>query len=129
MVKRLLSACFLLWVTGAAMAGPYEDGKAAYDRGDYATAFRLWRALAEQGNAQAQYNLGVMYYKGRGVPRDYLYVFAYRWFNLAAAQGNKQAAHSRDYIAKFMTPEQILEARYGGGVGTEGVGGANGVSH
>ena len=35
-------------------------------RGDYATALRLWRPLADQGDASAQYNLGVMYAKGRG---------------------------------------------------------------
>ncbi len=65
-------------------AGPLEDGLAAYDRGDFATAMRLWRPLAEQGNVTAQYNLGVMYAKGRGVPQDY--VQAYLWFNLAASR-------------------------------------------
>lgn len=113
-MKRLLTACFFVSMAGAVMAGPYEDGKAAYERGDYARAFRLWLPLALQGNAQAQFNVGVMYYEGRGVQRDYEYVFAYRWFNRAAAQGNEEAARSRDFIAKFMTPEQILEARYGG---------------
>jgi hypothetical protein len=39
---------------GSAMAGPAEDGQAAYQRGDYAAAMRLWRPLAEQGNARAQ---------------------------------------------------------------------------
>ncbi len=124
MLVRLLTACLLVSMAGAAMAGPYEDGKAAYERGDYATAFKLWLPLAEKGNAEAQYDIGVMYYEGRGVPRDYVYVFAYRWFNRAAAQGNSKAAHRRDFIAKFMTPEQILEARYGGGVAAEGVAGA-----
>lgn len=114
MMKRALAACLLVWMAGAAMAGPYEEGKAAYDRGDYARAFGLWLPLAEKGNAEAQYDIGVMYLKGKGVPRDYVYVFAYRWFALAAAQGNRQATHERDFIAKFMTPEQILEARYGG---------------
>ncbi len=90
MMKRLLIAGILAWKSGAAMAGPYEDGKAAYNRGDYATAFKLWLPLAEQGDATAQYNIGVMYSKGRGVPRDYVYVFAYRWFNLAAAQATRK---------------------------------------
>ncbi len=43
---------------------------AAYQRGDYATALREWRPLAEQGNAKAQYNLGFMYRYGLGVPQD-----------------------------------------------------------
>ena len=51
-------------------AMPFQDGMAAYRRGDYATAIRLWRALADQGNAAAQGNLGVMYHSGWGVPQD-----------------------------------------------------------
>jgi len=52
-------------------AGPLEDGRAAYDRGDYATALRLLRPLADQGNADAESDLGVMYDKGQGVPQDF----------------------------------------------------------
>ena len=114
MMRRLLTACLVVSMGGFVAAGPFDDGQSAYERGDYATAFRLWRPLAEHGDVEAQYNLGVMYETGRGVPRDYVYVSAYRWFDLAAAQGNREAAYNRDYIAKFMTPEQILEAKYGG---------------
>src|SRR3954468_412302 len=66
-------------------AGPIEDAGAAYSRGDYATALRLFRQLADQGRANAQYNLGVMYAKGRGVPEND--VEAVKWFRLAADQG------------------------------------------
>ncbi len=55
----------------AAGAAPYEEGVVAYASGDYATALRLWRPLAEQGEAYAQHNLGVMYRDGEGVPQDY----------------------------------------------------------
>jgi len=44
-----------------ALAGPFEDGVAAYQRGDYATALRLLQPLAEHGNADAQFNLGIIY--------------------------------------------------------------------
>jgi len=71
------------------MAGPFEDGVAAYKRGDYATALRLWRPFAEQGIAQAQSNLGVMYHKGEGIPQDY--AKAVVWFRKAAEQGIAQA--------------------------------------
>lgn len=47
----------------------YKAGKDAYDRGDYTTALREWRPLAEQGNHSAQYFLGVCYANGYGVPR------------------------------------------------------------
>ncbi len=62
---------------------------AAYQRGDHATALRLWRPLAEQGLAEAQSNLGIMYRKGRGVAQDY--AEAVKWFRLAAEQGNAEA--------------------------------------
>ena len=47
-----------------------ERGTAAYMRGDYAAALREYRPLAEQGDATAQYSLGVMYRLGRGVSQD-----------------------------------------------------------
>ena len=40
----------LLSLSGSALAGPFEDGGAAYERQDYATALRLWWPLADQGN-------------------------------------------------------------------------------
>ncbi len=64
---------------------------------------------AEQGVAQAQYNLGVMYSNGHGIPQDY--VQAHLWSNLAAAQGHKGARKNRDIIADKMTPTQIVEAQ------------------
>ena len=70
----------------------------------------FWLFLAaEQGHAQAQDNLGLMYAKGQGVLQDY--VLAHMWFNLAAAQGEKVATDLRDSLAKKMTPAQIAEAQ------------------
>ena len=48
----------------------YQKGAAAFQSGDYATALREWTPLAEQGYATAQSNLGVMYVRGQGVPKD-----------------------------------------------------------
>ena len=50
---------------------------------DYAEARKWYRLAAAQGNAEAQFNLGIMYANGHGVPQDY--VQAHKWFNLAAA--------------------------------------------
>ncbi len=86
-----LCAWFTLGVTAPAWAGFYE-GVAAYNRGDYATALREWRLLAEQGHAEAQYNLGIMYNKGRGVPQDY--AAAVGWWRKAAEQGDAAAQHN-----------------------------------
>ena len=84
---RLLKLLLLLFVcaAGPAVAGPFEDADAAFDKGDYATAMRLWRPLADQGNAAAQYNLGLMYEQGQGVPQDY--AAAVSWYRKAADQG------------------------------------------
>ena len=59
---------------------------ASYEKGDYETALREFRALAEQGNAEAQNNLGVMYRKGLVISKDY--ETAVKWYRLAAEQGN-----------------------------------------
>ena len=45
---------------GPAVAGPFEDGEAAFSKGDYATALRLWQPLAQQGDARAQNGLGAL---------------------------------------------------------------------
>ncbi len=101
----LLSLSFAIPV----LAGPLEDANAAIKRRDYPTAVRLIRPLAEQGNANAQYNLGVLYDNGLGVPQDR--VRAYMWLNLAAMQGRESAATIRDLVARLMTPVQISEAQ------------------
>jgi hypothetical protein len=52
----LLIGLMLMVSSGIVCAGPYEDARAAAERGDFATALRLWHLLAEQGNGNAQYN-------------------------------------------------------------------------
>lgn len=109
-LKHTLAAIILGLSFAAPMAaGPLEDADAALKRRDYTTAVRLNRPLAEQGDANAQYNLGVFYDNGLGVPQDK--VRAYMWFNLSAAQGRDGAAAFRDLIARRMTPAQIAEAQ------------------
>jgi len=88
-MRRLAAAVMLiisLLVSGLAIAGPSEDAKQAYDRGDYKTAYRLNKSLAERGSPVAQSNLGLMYYHSRGVSQDY--AEAMKWFRKAADQGD-----------------------------------------
>ena len=67
------------------------------------------RSKAEQGDAMAQYNLGVLYSRGWGVPQDFIQ--GHLWLSMAAAQGNKIAAQERDKVVMKMTPEEIAEAQ------------------
>ena len=64
---------------------------------------------AEQGFASVQNNLGVKYYKGEGVPQDYIQ--AHMWSNLAAEKGDELGRKNRDIIAKSMPPGDILKAQ------------------
>jgi hypothetical protein len=90
-----LCAGFTLGLTAPAWAG-FNEGVDAYNRGDYATAVREWRPLAKQGTAEAQYNLGVMYDKGRGVPQDH--AEAVQWYRKAAEQGDAGAQYNLGLI-------------------------------
>jgi TPR repeat protein len=83
----MLGAALVLWtLSGFSVAGTIEGAEAAYKRGDYASALRLFQPLAKQGNASAQSSLGFMYEYAQGVPQDY--VAAAKWHRLAAQQGN-----------------------------------------
>lgn len=70
----------------------FESALKYYKEGDYQTAFRLFKKVAEQGLAQAQFNLGLMYYKGDGVTRDAKQ--AVYWFQKAAEQGESMAQYN-----------------------------------
>ena len=73
-------------------SGDFQKGLAAYVVGDYATALREWASLAEQGDAEAQYSLGVMYSNGIGVPQDDK--TSVKWYTLAAEQGVANAQYN-----------------------------------
>jgi hypothetical protein len=83
---------------------------------NYAEAVKWYRKAAEQGFAEAQTNLGMMYFTGQGVPKDY--VLAHMWFNLATSRypasekaKRERAEKTRDIAASKMTPPQIAEAQ------------------
>jgi TPR repeat protein len=76
---------------------------------DDAAAANWTLKLAERGHASSQYGIGVRYATGWGVPQDY--VLAHKWYNLAAAAGDQDAAESRNDLASKMTAAQIAEAQ------------------
>jgi TPR repeat protein len=109
-MKRLLIAAGLLAMplTGA-LAGPWEDGMAAYNRGDYVPALQLVRPLAQQGNTKAQALLGAMYRKGQGVTKSSAHAFM--WLSMASARGNARAKVELQEMSRAMSPEELAHAR------------------
>lgn len=65
--------------------------------------------LAEQGDAKAQFNLGVIYHNGRGVTQDF--IVAHMWFSISFANGDKDAGSRRDNLAERMLPTDISKAQ------------------
>jgi TPR repeat protein len=108
MIGGLVVAVQFLGIAGAG-AGPWEDGMASYNHGDYMPAIRLFRPLAEHGNAKAQHLIGVMYHRGEGVARNSVRAFA--WFTLAAAHGDREAKAKLLEVSKTLTPEELSQAR------------------
>jgi TPR repeat protein len=64
----------------------FDDGQAAFEKGDYTAALREWNPLAEQGDADAQAGLGSIYANGLGVSEDH--AEALKWYRKAADQGD-----------------------------------------
>ena len=88
----VLAIALLVGSVSVATAQDYDKGLGAFVAGDYQTALREWRPLAEQGDADAQLGMALMYESGEGVPQDD--AEAVRWYRLAAEQGHASAQNS-----------------------------------
>ena len=103
------------WLLRAAKQGHKEalDGLLRAAEQGHKWALDWLGRTAEQGHTDAQYNLGLMYSAGRGVPQND--VEAHKWLNLAASavslEDRKRYVEERDRVAERMTPEQIDEAQ------------------
>ena len=90
----------------------YVSGRQGVPK-DSVKAAHWWRKAAEKGEARAQFFLGSAYFRGDGVPQDY--VEAYVWSNLAAARieekDRAEAINPSRLIAERMTAAQIAEAQ------------------
>lgn len=84
-VPAVFFACLM---AGVCRAG-FDQGVDAYEKGDFATAIKEWTPLATKGDEAAQFNLGVIYEKAKGVPRDNKQA-AY-WYRAAAEKGHAKA--------------------------------------
>jgi TPR repeat protein len=87
-MKKMAAAFSLgmILLADVSLAQPLAEAEEAYSRGDYTTALRLWRPLANQGTMVAEFWVGFMYGEGKGVPQDY--AEAAKWFRKAADQGD-----------------------------------------
>jgi len=90
---------FLMTFSSSVVAQDFQKGFAAAQAGDYATALKEWKPLAEAGDADAQNNLGVMYHNGNGVLQDY--AEAVKWYRLAAEQGDASAQNNLGLMYEY----------------------------
>ena len=106
-MKNIFIVLTLIWFGFIAnsFSADFQKGLDAARSGDYVTALKEWRPLAQQGDADAQYNLGTMYRKGDGVLQDYQE--ALKWYRLAAEQGYPSAQYNLG--SKYRKGEGILQ--------------------
>lgn len=90
-LAHLVLVILMLW-SAPAIAGDFEDGVAAINRGDHQIAYSKFKQAAEQGEARAQSSLASMYYNGLGVQKDYEQ--ALYWYTKAAEQGLASAQYT-----------------------------------
>jgi TPR repeat protein len=81
----LLLIFVILIVAKPVFSADYEKGVDASLRGDFKTAMKEWKPLAERGGATSQFQVGWLYNEGKGVTKNY--ETAVKWYRLAAVQG------------------------------------------
>ena len=113
--KKILIPITLLICTLGAMSpvnADFNDGWVAYTSGDFKTASKQWRPLAEKGDAKSQTNLGILYFNGKGVLKDYKQ--AVRLFKMAGDQGEAEAQFilGKIYIEGDGVPRSFRNAKY-----------------
>lgn len=92
MKRKAISIIWLLFTAAPALGDVIQDGDAAWNKGDYPTAFAKFNEAALQGDARARWQLGMMYELGLGVKQDPN--AAYAWFKMSAEQGNTLGENS-----------------------------------
>jgi TPR repeat protein len=117
-----MKGLFLLPITltllfGTSAFADFAKGWDAYNSGDYETALKEFKPLAEQGHGEAQFNLGLMYNNGQGVILDH--VTAFKWFKLAAEhnkavkqEGAESVVKAYEALHKYMQVTYINHAMY-----------------
>jgi len=109
--KSLIYFIYITFLSGPVLAEPFVAGLNAMDREHYATAFRAWKGLADNGEAEAQNNLGYLYQYGYGAKQSY--TRAIRYYTLAADQGLAEAHHNLGmlYFNGYGSPQNYDQAK------------------
>jgi len=109
-ISRIAGAVLAIVLAGAGALAEerFVDGLAAYDAGDYAETVRIWHALADEGDVQAQVALAGLYRSGEGVPRDL--GEAMRRYGLAARQGHADAQLNLGRLHAEHSPPDLIAA-------------------
>ncbi|MBC8285234.1 MAG: sel1 repeat family protein [Nitrospinae bacterium] len=92
MKKYVFGILFTGYILIGCASTDYQRGRDAFDRGDYDTAVKEFRSLAEQNDPRGQYALAIMYDLGEGVPKNP--EEALKYYRLAAEQGNADAQNN-----------------------------------
>jgi TPR repeat protein len=96
---KSIAICLVIACAGRpCAAGPFDDGAAAYQKGDYDSALKFWLPLAERNDAKVQYLVGLMYHEGHGVAQDHSK--SVEWFRKSAERGvpGAQVALGKAYM-------------------------------
>ncbi|MEM9304392.1 MAG: hypothetical protein AAGE01_19935 [Pseudomonadota bacterium] len=107
-MKRLMLAAVLALAAASPAMADFDHGMVAYKMGDHDRAWTEFHADAVTGHATAQFNIGVMYYRGEGVERDL--VRAYAWIELATQQRrDEELIEAQEVLSVMLTPDQIAD--------------------
>ena len=111
--KKTMKSLFCIAALILALVLParadFSSAMNAFDRQDYAEAYKQFATLADHGDDDSMYMLGYLYTEGKGVRQDYIQ--AHKWFNLAAAGGVGEALASRNHVESRMTAAQVAKAQ------------------
>lgn len=97
-IRWLVAGIALAWA-GVAVAQDFAEGMRAHLQKHYSESRRIFHALADEGDARAQFMMGTIYEQGLGVPMDL--VTAARWYRLAAEGGNPSAQYNLGVFYQF----------------------------
>ena len=105
-MRRLLLGLILSAGLATQARADFDAGTAAYERADYAAALEEWRPLAQAGDAEAQFAMGLLYVEGSGVEQDDAEALV--WFRRAAEQGHASSQFALGQACRY-APEIACE--------------------